>query len=207
MGAIELDKPSKTVFLKLNPLALLSGTIPVYSGELRGVAEIVASERATYSFGGSFLYKSPIFEPLLSGPLAVGGNNDRLWGYRFQTEFRYYYLKFTNKKKLSKILIPSGLYASLHGSYASAVYRDRDNPFPYYEFLQVDANVLVGMQVMISDAVGLDMFTGLGYKNYAITRKIGSNSRLIDPVVAGFFEPYYWPIKFKLGTALVFGLL
>lgn len=205
LGQVELDEAPKTVYFKTNPLSLLSGTFPLYSGELKGLAEIVISERVTYNLGASLIFKAPWVDNGLGFPLASGQDNS-FWGYRFQGEFRYYYLKFTNQNRVSKLFIPNGLYASIHGSYATATFRDKTIRFPSVEFVQVDVNALAGMQLMISDALGLDVYMGLGYKNYAISRVVGANRTIVTPFEIGYFNSYYWPIKFKLGTSLVFGL-
>ncbi len=48
--------------------------------------------------------------------------------------------------------------------------------------MQVDVNALAGMQLMISDALGLDVYMGLGYKNYAISRVVGANRTIVTPL-------------------------
>ncbi len=78
LGQVELDEAPKTVYFKTNPLSLLFGTFPLYSGELKGLAEIVISERVTYNLGASLIFKAPWVDNGLGFPLAIGQDNSLL---------------------------------------------------------------------------------------------------------------------------------
>lgn len=206
---IEFDKPSKSLYLKTNPLTLLQGPIPFFSGEARLGLEMVGSEKVTYQASASYLFKSPLFALLTNGAPGLSGADFQFKGYRFQGQVRYYYIKFYNKQQLSKVLLPSGLYISLHGSYSSGTLSARNIPVERIEFTHLNTSVIGGMQAMYKDAFGVDFFLGLGYKHNVITYfKPNGTKEFLDPVNdLGFTELYAFPLKLTAGFNLTFGLL
>ncbi len=205
---IEIDKPAKSIYLKTNPLALLQGPIPFYSGEARIGFEAIASDHLTYQGSAGYIFLSPIFNVLIGNAPGVFGGNLQMPGFRFQGEVRYYYIKLYNKKKLSKVFLPSGLYVGLNASYASADFKERDIPVQKIDFTQMNINLIGGAQLMYNDAFGVDFFAGIGYKNNVITYyDFNGKKEIWDPEDVGLGEFYSYPINLKLGMNLTFGLL
>lgn len=206
---IEFDKPSKSLYFKTNPLTLLQGPIPFFSGEARFGLEMVGSEKLTYQASVSYLFKSPLFSLLTNGAPGLSGVDFQFQGYRFQGQVRYYYLKFYSKKQLSKVFLPSGLYVSIHGSYSSGTLSARNIPVERIEFTHLNTSVIGGMQAMYRDALGIDFFLGLGYKNNVITYfKPNGTKEFLDPVNdLGFTPLYTFPVKLTAGFNLTFGIL
>jgi hypothetical protein len=205
---IEIDKPAKSIYLKTNPLALVQGPIPFYSSEARIGFEGIASDHLTYQGSAGYIFLSPIFNALIGNAPGVFGGNLRMPGYRFQGEVRYYYIKLYNKKKLSEVFLPSGLYVGLNASYASADFKARDIPIQKIDFTQININVIGGAQLMYNDLFGLDVFAGLGYKNNIITYyDFNGKKEIWTPADVGLGDFYAYPINVKLGMNLTFGLL
>ena len=205
---IEIDKPAKSIYLKTNPLALLQGPIPFYSAEARLGFEGIASDHLTYQGSAGYIFLSPIFNALIGNAPGVFGGNLRMPGYRFQGEVRYYYIKLYNKKKLSKVFLPSGLYVGLNASYASADFKAKDIPVQKIDFTQMNVNLIGGAQLMYNDLFGLDVFAGLGYKNNIITYyDFNGKKEIWTPEDVGLGDFYAYPVNVKLGMNLTFGLL
>lgn len=204
----EIDRPSKTLFLKSNPLALIMGPIPLYSGEARLGLELVGSERVSYQVAASYLFKSPIIRALSNGSMGVSMDDIGFNGYRFQGQIRYYFAKFYNPDQLSHVFIPSGLYASLHSSYSVGKMYRKDVPVQRLEFTNLNVNVIGGMQVMYEDHIGFDVFTGLGVKNNVIAFfDTTGNKEFLNPEDVGFGTFYGSRLKLILGFNLTFGLI
>ncbi|MCO4807501.1 hypothetical protein OAA53_00260 [Salibacteraceae bacterium] len=205
---IEIDKVSKSIYLKTNPLSVLQGPVPYFTGELRLGFEFIGSDRFTYQASASYVFLSPLLNVLANNTPAAFGGAIQMPGYRFQGQVRYYYLKFYNKKKLSKVFLPTGLYTAIHSSYSNAYFRDKNAPIERIEFTQLSFDLLGGMQVMYNDVFGIDFFAGMGYKNNVITYyDYRGRKEIWDADMVNLGSYYSSPIKLTIGMNLTFGLL
>jgi hypothetical protein len=205
---IEVDKISKSIYLKTNPLSVLQGPVPYFTGELRLGFEFIGSDRITYQASASYVFLSPLLNVISNNTPGVFGGAIQMPGYRFQGQVRYYYLKFYGKKKLSKVFLPTGLYTALHSSYSNAYFRDKNAPVERIEFTQLSVDILGGMQVMYNDVFGIDFFAGMGYKNNVITYyDYLGRKEIWDASMVNLGDYYSSPIKLTIGMNLTFGLL
>ena len=141
-------------------------------------------------------------------PAAFGGAI-QMPGYRFQGQVRYYYLKFYNKKKLSKVFSSyRTIYRDTPRPIRNAYFRDKNAPIERIEFTQLSFDLLGGMQVMYNDVFGIDFFAGMGYKNNVITYyDYRGRKEIWDADMVNLGSYYSSPIKLTIGMNLTFGLL
>ncbi len=197
----------KSIYLKTNPFPIIQGPIPA-TAEYRVGFEAMAAPRLSYQPSISFLGKSPLFS-LFFPDSALSGFTSRdflIRGYRLQGQLRYFYLMFSNKGPDAHMR-PSGLYMALHSSYSTATLRLRSFTYPRLTINHFNVNALFGIQVLMKDAVGLDIFAGLGYKeNTIFETDQNQNVTQLDLEEEGFGPYYSSNIKVSLGFNLAIGL-
>lgn len=203
----ESIKDWKAIYLKINPLTILQGPI-IGASEYRLGFEAMAAPRLSYQPSISYLGKSPLFN-LLFPDSAIAGVTSQdfvMRGYRLQGQLRYFYLMFS-KKGANSLMRPSGLYFALHASYSTVTFRWRSTAYPRTNINHFNVNSLFGIQFLISDAVGLDVFTGVGYKQntiYDVDRNQVATK--VDLEDEGFGLYYRSNLKLTLGFNLAIGL-
>ena len=202
---------TKRLYLKVNPLSLLVGPIPLTS-EYGLRFEMVVNHRLTYQVGAGYLAKSLLLQSNL-----VEDSVQTLWddyqfpGIRLQGEVRYYYLKARTGKDLSDYMSPSGLYVGLHASYASATFSPKVVNLPREDWTNFTLTGTLGVQLMYKEGLGIDAYFGLGYKrNTATLTDFRSRTSTLDIKEVygdGLGDYLASPIKINLGCNFTFGLL
>lgn len=195
---------TRKLIIKVNPLAIISGNIPLYSSEFRLVGELVSGPKTSLILGVSYLGMGPLLRSLLDSIGAPTGQSS--WdfgfnGFRIQAGFRYYLkkprLKITDPKFKPA---PRGFYIFPLISYSTAKFylkSDKDN-FDRFTHLSVTMNV--GVQFLLGDKMTLDPYWGIGYKKNTITDP-GGTSRLSSADLQGDFI-YGTNIKLNFGLNL-----
>lgn len=202
---VEMDSPPKSIYFKTNPFTILQGPIP-FTAEYRFGIEVMGSRRLSYQFMASYLNKSPFFSLGFQPNGSFTARDFEFPGYRLQAQVRYFALKFSSEHKVSTMMIPSGIYFGLQGSYAAATLKFKSFSYPRQEWTNFNVAAMSGIQYMISDIVGLDVFFGLGYKNNTIVDVQSSQQRTVmDPkqLVGNYYGN---PVKLYLGFNMTFGL-
>ncbi len=202
---------TKRLYLKVNPMSVLFGPIPLTS-EYGLRFEMVVNHRFTYQLGAGYLNKTLILQSAL-----VEDTVQSIWddfhfpGVRVQGEVRYYFVKARSGKNLNDYLSPSGLYIALHASYATATFKAKTVTLPKEEWTNLTVSVLVGAQLIQKESVGIDAYFGLGYKNNTATftdyRSRTRNTDISDVYQDGLGAYLTSPIKVNLGCNFTFGLL
>ena len=197
----------KSFYFKTNPFAILAGPITL-TAEYRLGVEATATPRISYQICGGYLNKSFFFN-LTQNDTANGLNakDFSFQGFRIQGQVRYYFKKFEDKKDWSTKFTPSGYYIAAHGSYSTATLRLKTQAYPYNDYININANVLIGLQAMIEQSFGIDFYTGVGWKQNSLTsvdyRLRKTNLNLTE---SGFSQYYASHFKISFGMNFTFGL-
>ncbi|GAB4378799.1 MAG: hypothetical protein Kow0075_09060 [Salibacteraceae bacterium] len=204
----EMESAAKTkwIYLKLNPLPILQGTVP-YTSEYRLGTELIGSPKVSYQLQGSYVTKSPLFNLVVNSLIPGAASAIRFNGFRFQGQVRYYLKPPKVLKDPSTMMIPEGFYTAIHGSYASADLRMRNTNYPRVEFRQAFACALIGYQAMSNQFLGIDMFLGVGVKHNTIRDVASSSSPPGNNTASDVGLFYASPFKLMMGLNLVFGLI
>ncbi|HWB65176.1 MAG TPA: hypothetical protein VG603_16795 [Chitinophagales bacterium] len=188
-------KSSETVgVLKVNPIPLLEGQIPV-CGELRIEYEQMLAKRQSLTIGVSYNYPNFFL-------LAFGGNmhnhygsfysNYSMRGARVMLGYRYY--------PLDEDEAPEGFYFGPFISYNFVDFKDKHSKD--YEIINYfDACGIVGYQVM-ADKFSFDVFGGLGYRNNFVVNEQYPFNRYYDRSVV---SPFKWFEHVKIALQFNFG--
>ncbi len=179
------DLPPRRL-LKTNPFAILSGPIPLTAEYRIGFEQVVRSHRS-FSVAFSYLNQSPIdwFTKIRSPQTMVSG-------FRGQMMYRWYLSKAS--------YAPDGFYLGPHVSYSYLDVSEKQASIPQkrLEFLNyMSANALAGYQVLLGDAVSLEIFTGVGINRRIIHLR---NSSLADINV----DRYGFQFTFGSNLGIVF---
>lgn len=202
---------TKRLYLKVNPLSVLVGPIPLTS-EYGLRFEMVVNHRLTYQVGAGYLAKSLILQSnLVEDSVQTLWNDYQFPGIRLQGEVRYYYVKARTGKDLSDYMSPSGLYVGLHASYASATFGLKGVNLPKEDWTNFTLAGTLGVQLMYKEGLGIDAYFGLGYKHNTATftdfRSRSSTIDIKDIYGDGLGDYLASPIKINLGCNFTFGLL
>lgn len=193
-------------YFKTNPLAIIQGPIPGVA-EYRAGFEAMAAPRLSYQPSVSYIGKSPLFNILLPDTgFGLSGRDFMISGYRLQGQLRYYYLNF-HGNDLSSLMRPSGLYVGLHSSFSTATIRLRNQALPKISINHFNVNTLFGLQFMISDVIGLDIYSGLGYKqNTMFETDLNNVTTQLSLHDLGLGRYYRSNLKVTVGFDLAIGL-
>jgi len=204
----ELQPPNR-FYLNFNPIPMLHGPIPNTS-EYRIGMEVVGGEQFSYQIAGSYLNKSILVNALAGDSLRNLAADYEFPGFRFQIQAKYYWLKLKTETVRDR-MIPAGLYTALHTSYAAATWKPKDLNYPRQDWSNFTINGLIGAQFMIDDDFGIDIFTGLGYKenrSYLTDTRNRVTEINIREELGGALGNYIGgPSKITMGFHLTFGVL
>ena len=129
-GNTDLNIPdTKRIYMKINPLSVLFGSIPGTS-EYGLRFEIVANKRFTYQLGAGYLGNTILYQTnLVTDSARAILKQYQFPGIRLQGELRYYFLKTKMDKSLNNYLSPSGMYIALQSSYSTATFSAKVSNF------------------------------------------------------------------------------
>lgn len=172
--------------LKTNPFAILSGPIPLTAEYRLGFEQVIRSHRSL-SIAFSYLNQSPI-----DWFTKIRSPQSTLSGFRGQMMYRWY----LSKESYS----PEGFYLGPHVSYSylDVSEKQANTPQKRLEFLNyMSANALAGYQILLGDAISLEIFSGLGVNRRIIHFR---NSSLSDINV----DRYGFQFTFGSNLGIVF---
>ncbi len=169
--------------LKTNPTTILAGPMTIFNdsggvfpftSEYKLLYEVPIAPKQSLQIGVSYLTKN-IF--LLAAGTDTGRTardirNISIAGFRIQGMFRYY----LGKENLS----PKGFYVGPHASYAYTKLGIKSAPGYYLHFVNWNINAILGYQLVIRQKVGLDFFTGLGYRNNTLEENAPNTSKVVN---------------------------
>ena len=145
--------------IKTNPLAALGGpfwiTIVPITGEYKILFEAKTARKQSVEAGISYLGPSVLLNlnQIVSDSANVSGLKTS--GFRAQLAYKFF---------LTKESAPEGFYVGPHFSYAKAKLVSKDNPDNYFEVSRLNADILLGYQLITSGGFTLNIYTGLGLK-------------------------------------------
>lgn len=195
--------------LKTNPFALLasqvvlaidSPPIPLLTGELRVMYELVELPKQSTVIGLSYIMQSPLFTDTVDVHLRKRfGLTLRINGVRLQVAQKFYFTKWNS---------PQGLYIAPHASYNWSKWSfyyttysgTRGNNAVTYFFNYINVNALFGFQKLIRKKVAFDVNVGVGFRYNFYKEK---NSQTIIPIKLGEGTPL--PSWLKLSFTSNFG--
>ncbi len=194
--------------IKTNPVALIFGCIPFYTGEARLVNETTVSLYQSVYIGASYLYKSP-FLSLVERDSASNPDGIRLKvnGWRVQAGYKFY-LNGMIKSQRDQMRgpAPKGAYVAPHISYATAKvttsYLKSQGKYYRINFFNVDLRT--GYQLVAGRKFAFDIFTGFGYMdNKVVYHESNRANYRVDTSEDGYFYTSYLKIVFgfNLGFA------
>lgn len=200
----------KRVYLKTNPFAILAGPI-INTSEYRLGVEIVGGNRFSYELHGSYLGKWVLLNTnLVDDTLQGFVQSIQFPGVRLQGALRYYFFKNELPNRFEDYYQPSGLYISLHASYATARLQFQGQSLPRQDWTNLQVMVRLGYQVVSKDHIGMDVFTGFGFKeNTAVDYDIRGRRSVLDleEVIGPGLGTYIAsPFKFALGFSFTLGV-
>ncbi|UTW62041.1 hypothetical protein KFE98_18825 [bacterium SCSIO 12741] len=172
------------IIIKTNPLAIVSGEIPLYSAEFRLLGEYVTGPRTGVVLGASYLGMGLILRSALDADSINTGYSS--WdygfnGFRLQGGFRYYIKKPGVRLTDPDFKpAPGGFYVMGLVSYSNAKYYLKQYPNEYYRFNFISYTLNVGVQFLLGDKLVLDPYWGLGYKQNQVFEVINQSSRRIN---------------------------
>lgn len=185
-----------TNVIKTNPLALIISQIP-FTGEARLMYERAFSHRNATMVGISYVF--PNF--LIIDSLQALSNRLNLTismaGFRVQAAQKVY---LSSKKRA-----PYGLYIAPHASVYSARIYIRQNRSFYLNTVFTNVSLIAGYQIIIMDALALDVYTGLGYRYNFLNEKNGVGMPLTTTSLHTDF-PYRSHVKltFSINAGIFF---
>ena len=165
---------NRNLILKINPLAIVSGDIPFFSGEFRVVGEWVTSHKTSVSIGASYLGMSLLQRMAYELDTAFKNSGGSSWdygfnGFRIQAGFRFYL-----KNPALKISdpnfhpAPKGPYLFALGSYSQAKEYEKANKNDYLLYEHWSITINFGYQILMGDKMTLDPYVGFGYKKNTV---------------------------------------
>jgi len=145
--------------IKTNPLAALGGpfwlAIVPLTGEYKVLFEAKVAPKASFQFGVGYIGPSAL---LNLDDLTNDGENIsgiKTSGFRVQGMFKYF---------LSRNLqAPEGFYIGPHVSFATAELKSKDNAENYIKAQKINANGVIGYQLITKGGFALDIYTGIGF--------------------------------------------
>lgn len=198
---------SRKLILKTNPLAIISGDIPVFSSEFRLVAEIVTSPKTGVVVGASYLGMGILLRSSYDQDSTFTNQGLSSWdigfnGFRVQAGFKYYL-------KNPRISItdpsfkpaPGGFYIFPLASYSRAKYYEKVNKDDYYRLTHWSVTLNFGIQFLMGERITLDPYWGVGFKKNTITDPSGTTpANLVNDLNDTFI--YGNNIKLNMGINL-----
>jgi len=195
---------TKKVILKTNPLAILSGDIPIFSSEFRLVGEFVTSPKTSVVLGASYLGMGLLLRAAYDNDTNFTSQGLSSWdigfnGFRIQGGFKYYL-------KNPRISIsdpdfkpaPGGFYIYPMASYSTAKYYEKVNKDDYFRFTHWSVTMNIGVQFLMGERITLDPYLGVGYKKNTITDSSGlTPADLVEEMKDSFI--YGANLKLNLG--------
>lgn len=159
------------LILKTSPTAIIGGGVFLFTAEYRMLAEITTGRKSSQQFGISYLSKSLFLYAAERSPQNVHGTIYKVDGWKVQYTFKYYLIGRRHHA-------PYGFYTGPLISYANAhvamdlkrQYRDT-----YYDFRNFSMNGIIGVQMGKMNRLTVDLYAGLGYRNYQLFYHYNSN--------------------------------
>ena len=193
----------KFVF-KTNPLAVLSGEIPIFASEYRGVIEYVADYKSSYTGGVSLYTMSPFLKSSLEQDSSfqnagVTAQDFALLGFRLQLGYRLYPLAMVNKNAIDGTFPPKGLFLFGLVSYSDARLFQRANRSDQIQFSHLNITANAGYQFVFDELFTLDLYLGAGYKNNQIIEVSRTNRKVINDDMINDLFIYDSNLKINLG--------
>jgi hypothetical protein len=196
----------RKIILKTNPAAILSGDIPLLTGEFRILGEWVTGPKTSVVAGVSYLGMGLLYRNFIDNDTTSTASGISSWdygvnGFRVQAGFKYY-LKNPRIPITSPDFnpAPQGIYLQPLFSYSTAKYYIKARPDDYYQFTHWSVTANVGIQFLVGERITMDPFFGLGYKQHKIDN-FGSTAPISQTDLDGSFI-YDTNLKINLGFNL-----
>lgn len=202
---IELAKNSNTFYIKTSPISMLQGPILLLA-EYRLALEAIQNERISYQISAGYLNKSVFFNRAQSSA-SFNPKNFTFPGYRLQGELRYYLFKFHGIQDAQMKFTPSGYYLAANVSYLNAVLQLKNQAYPRNVFSNYSANAIIGLQALVQQSFGIDIYAGIGYKENALYNiDYRLNKTKLNLEAAGYSAYYNSNLKITLGLNVTMGI-
>ncbi len=149
------------MILKTSPTAFLGGGIFPFTAEYRLMLEMTTARNQSDQVGISLLGKSILWKLYEKAYNYTSTEVYKISGWRIQYAHKFYLLSRRGHA-------PSGFYFGPLISYANAhlaVGLSRHYAHTYYEFHDLNANLVFGVQAAHRNRTSFDLYFGLGYKN------------------------------------------
>lgn len=190
--------------LKTNPLAIISGEIPVFTSEYRLLGEYIPDNKQSYNFGVSLFTMGPLLRQALDNDSSLAGSNIsstdfRVLGYRLQAGYRFYPFYLLKKTYLSEIEVPEGFYVYGLVSHSDARFYIRNNRTNQIQFSHTSVTLNLGYQLLIVDDIFFDVYAGAGYKNNQVVEISPGSSNVVTREFADIGFIYGTNLKINLG--------
>ncbi len=178
------DKPGPKFVIKTNPLAIISGEIPLFTSEYRLLGEYIPDYRQSYNAGISLFTMGPILRAALNqdSVFATSGFTSRdfaVLGYRIQAGYRFYPLYMLKWSYLSEFVPPEGFYLYGLVSHSDARFFLRSDPNTQIQFAHTSITLNLGYQLLVEDDITLDFYVGSGYKSNQVLERSAAGSSVI----------------------------
>ncbi len=205
-----IEKPGPKFVLKTNPLAILSGEIPIVTSEYRILLEYVPDYKQSYTGGVSLFTMSPILRSVINSDsslknIGLNSTDFSLLGYRIQGGYRLYPLGLINKSATEGTFPPKGLYLFGLISYSDARFFQNGNSSTQIQFSHASATLNIGYQFIIDADFSLDLYFGSGYKNNQILEVSRSGRNVISQDLIG--DTFIYNSNIKINFGINFGIV
>jgi len=163
------EKSPVSFIVKTNVFPMIYSKLPLTS-EYRLLGEFGVSSKQSICAGASYLGKTIIYNLFFN--TSNPGQPLYIRGYRLQFAYRYYLIQ--------RNMAPMGMYVSPHLSYFSADYAvvpfSNNNDFD--RLSNFNANILLGLQLIVKNKVAFDFFSGWGYNQYYYNQFVYRNNKM-----------------------------
>ena len=207
--AVEKNSGPKFVF-KTNPLAILSGEIPIFASEYRAVVEYVADYKSSFTGGVSLYTMSPILKAVLDQDSSFVNSgftaqNFALLGFRLQLGYRIYPMAMVNKSAIDGTFPPEGFFLFGLVSYSDARFFLRNNRGDQIQFSHLNITANAGYQFVFEELFTLDLYLGTGYKNNQIIEVSRTNRRALSGSITE--DTFIYDSNLKINFGINFGIV
>lgn len=199
----------RKLIIKTNPLAIISGDVPILSSEFRVLSEWVTGPKASVVVGASYLGFGLIMRQAIDGDSTstISSWDYKYNGFRVQGGFKYY-LKNPNIRITDPDFnpAPQGVYLMPLVSYSKSKLSLRNGSNENYQFVMFSVTANVGIQFLLGKRITMDPYIGLGYKDNQVFYDPGNGTSQItnDTPTEGFI--FASPLKINMGFNLGFRL-
>ena len=149
------------IVLKTSPTALLWGGIFPFTSEYRFLAEVTTGRAQSDQAGISYLGKNILYKALEKAANISTDEVFKVSGWKLQYAHRFYLIP---KRKHA----PNGFYIGPMVAYSYAhvsIGLQRHYSQTYYDFHNLNANLIIGLQVAHQHSITFDIYAGAGYKS------------------------------------------